>query len=707
MPINVAMPVAHEAAAPTYGAYYSGGACVFRIAQWFNRAGCDGIRLERDPAAPLVLADRLWDLFAINDGFLSMRGNSVVLRLPRELNAAAVSAFNSGRQFLRLVPDGPQLRHVVYAFLAAPGAAVQNRIRAIVNDAAHPGRNITRLPNPAGGTYTLAAHLAANPGDVNRLVQDFMNGAISLFVRAGDIIGNFGNVSVTISFVDSCGTLTPAPGNPPVAPVVPGGRPLNPSYFLFLVRAPGNAAEVNMLTEFAAAPAALADTHPLDHLLAPAAVATAGGNAEQALDVAAAHPPKPLHVTIDVRNAAGVVIAARGISIANAGDWHESRNATNPFNTNAPVRWRYFGNLPGDVAAADFATFRTQVKPGQVPQLPGGAAFNHEHAPTQANTDRVRAYWSRYAAIFNAVAEAFEVPCDLQVALACKETGPPWFDAVFANSHEMDVIRMEPLNAAPATITANAADQALLTQYRDIAGGVGGAHNLGANAEIPVPWNGGGLVAAPVALTWDQLAGLIADFPRRVRVSPGVMQTLVKTAHDDTDWVADVYGTGYVDNIGIVHNGVALSADDPPAGLDDLFSEWFGVAVDAAGVNTVVAANVDQTLTKMKRALHSLIAGGAHIKRTYNHVIGNVNKRNRITDFDLPTVGSGYNDAAAAVAAAAAADNDARKWERLFALRFFNQAYPRDVPRFFNAAVTLFNALPAGQTQPELRLWRP
>jgi hypothetical protein len=79
---------------------------------------------------------------------------------------------------------------------------------------------------------------------------------------------------------------------------------------------------------------------------------------------------------------------------------------------------------------------------------------------------------------------------------------------------------------------------------------------------------------------------------------------------------------------------------------------------------------------------------------------------NLICDFDLPTLTSGYNDAATSIHAANPTDADAEKWRRLFALQYFDGDYPQHGTRFFNAVVALFNALPAGQVMPAVRLWK-
>jgi hypothetical protein len=451
------------------------------------------------------------------------------------------------------------------------------------------------------------------------------------------------------------------------------------------------------------------------------------GNLDQVLDLTATHPPKPAHVTTPVLDAAGASIAGRGIHIGALGDWHQSRNALDPFNTPSPIRWRNFGNQPGEaLQLADFCRFLTQVRPGMNNLLPGPAPFDHQYTPIASQSNKIQTYWTRYSAIFNVVADALEIPCELLVAIACKETaGGGWFNpGSFAASHEMDTIRMERLRARnpagapppvpaaiPALITANATQRARLANYLALAGYFvdmpGPAANIqggpnGDNANIPVPWNGAVAVDPPNPLTWDDLQILVDAFPDNVKVSPGVMQTLVQTARGDTQWLAQMFGSGFIHTLGITHAGVPLVADDPPNNRGDLFEDWFGVAVDAAGANTVNAANVDQTLTKMKRALHNIIGGAAHIKRRYNTV---EHGNNLITDFDFPTLGSGYNDGANQTPAATAAASNDTKWNQLFALRFYGTGYPHEGPGFFNAAVTFFNSTPPPAPLPTVRLW--
>lgn len=711
MPIRIAMPVAHVTGVPDYSPYYfdftygeglEDEAPVFALHEWYDRNDCAGIALRTVPFAPEEADDDLWNLYAFTDGFLSFQDDSLVLRLPRHLLGAAVQQYNSGRQFTQLEPRGPQLSSVVYRFAGTPGLPVEDAIRGLLANAGHPGRSITRVALPGGGSQTLQQYLAASPANLQRVFEAFMLGELELFVRAGDVIGNFRLLPVEIRFL-STGTR---PANAaPARPAPPAGRPVNPSYFLYLVRSAANTVDppgaagprVTMLTAFAHVPVDRT-RHPFEFFFGNAAtIEGAEGNVHQHVDPAAAVPPRPLHVTVPVLNAAGNPIAGRGITFGALGDWHQSVNSANPV-TAAPVRWRYYGAAAGDNVAADRGRFITEVRPGQANRLPGGAAFDHLHTPAAGtHVAPVRTYWERYGGIFNAVAEAFEIPCELLVTIACKEsTGGWWYDGgVFVNTDEMNVIRMEPIEGVPANIApGNAQHQAWLTQYATFA-----PANI-YNAAIPVPWAGGSRVHHTQPLTWDQLATLCDRYPAAVRVSPGVMQTLVGTALDSLGWARGMYGDAVLTGLAIQHNGVDLAVDLPPAGRLALFRDWFGVSVDAAGANTNVAANVDRTLSMMKRALHDITAGACYIKQRFNRPGEN---QVLVTDLDLPTVASGYNDGANALPAAAPGAALSEKWRRLFAMLFYDQDYALKGPKFYNAAVELFNGNPI--PQPAVRLW--
>jgi len=681
--INIAMPVAHVTGTGTYADWYEAGACIFSVSNYFNIGGSQGISLSASAAASGVTNTAVWNLYALTDGFLSFQNNCLVLRLPRQMNN---SAYNSGALFLKLTPAGPQLRHVVYVFSAAPSkTAVEDRINLLLSDAAHPGRTITMVADAPGGTVSLGTYLAANASNLGTLVQNFITGNAEIFVQAGDLIGDFQGLGIEIRFRDSCGNLNPSAVTG--CPSPPAGRPLNPSYFLYIVRT--NSTRVNLLTSTATTP-----SHPLNYLFSAVNI-PAAGNTEQALDVTAAHPPKPLHVTIAVKNAAGLDIADRGISIDALGTFHNSRNFPEAGGTVSPVQWRNYGNQSGDTTVANYCQFMTQVKPGKDNLLPGPGVFDHSFAPGATHTDRVQSYWQRYHAVLNAVARAFEIPCELLLAIACQETSTGlWYNATPSSSHEMDVIRMEPLQGNPTS--SDPAQQLSLTNYQTITA------PGGANPKIPSPWNGGAAVQTGNDLTWDQLADLISNFPNNVLVSPGIMQSQVGVARSDLTWVNAVYGVDYVSSLSVIQGGVTLHADPPPASLSDMFSLWFGVAVNSTGVTAV--SNIDPALTQLKRAFHNVVAGAAHLKIAYNTPYYPSSKGNEVCDFDLPTMCSGHNDGADVLTTVGT--NDTTKWKFLFAMRVKDQNYPKDGPRFFNAAVQYFNANPAYE-KPALRLWRP
>jgi hypothetical protein len=703
MPIRIAMPIAHitSVAGATYDDFYSAGACVSRVVAYFNQGAprCEGIMLEPDPAAPAPLSLDHWDLFAFTDGFLSLQSNSLVLRLPRELNSpSTVAQFNSGVLFSDVQPKGPQLRHVVYRFRAPPAAAdLQDKIQALLSNTAHPMRTIVRIaPASGGATVTLGTFINAAPANLGAVLNDFMSGTRELFVQAADVIGNFSSQPVELCFLDSCGNLRANPS-------APGGRSINPAYYLSLLRRAGNAANVTMLTSLPSPPNTI---HPLDFLLSPAQVTGANLVPDIGVNLAAATPSRPLHMEVDVRDAANTSIASTGIPIRGLGDWHESRNASNPFDTPAPIRWRLRGNQRSDVTPADFGRVIAEVKPGKGNLLP--AAFDLTFAPQPTQTQKVRVYWDRYGFIFNRVSEFYQIPIELLVATACTETSTGnWFNAVFTNSHEMDVIRMEPILREPNVIPASAADRIRLTNYMNLTGGPPPGDRPGANANLPVPWIGTSRIRATNPLTWNDLRDLIDGFPGDVRVSPGVMQALVGTLIGDLNWASEFYGAGFVNTFSIASAGVNLIADNPPATRGAMFEEWFAVSVDATGANTTVAADVDAIQTKMKRALHAIIAGGAHIKRTYNGIYDTKKgPANQICDFDFSTVFSGYNDGANGIPAAGQGSNDDVKWQRLFALLYADRNYPRVAPRYYNAAVSMLNTTAGLTPLPAVRLWK-
>jgi hypothetical protein len=668
---------------------------------YFNMGGCAGIRLTAAPGAPATTPDSVWDLYAFTNGFLSLQGgNDLVLRLPRELGGRH-ARFNSGLRFIdqNLTPEGPHLRHVVYRWTAAPGANVETHIRTLLGISGHPMRAITRV-RPATGqrTETLDQFLARGPAGVTAVLNDFMAGRIELFVLAGDRVGNFRSGSVELRFVDSC-----AHNVAPAASALPEvtGRPLNPAYYLYLVTAAGNARAVNLLTTVTPGAATPLETHPLVFSLTESRVTAGGAAATTALNLSAPFPPPPLHVRVDVGPPVGPPRHAAGIPMAAVGTFHQSRNARGA--SSAPVRWRNWGNQEGDEKSpARFGSFLTEVVNEKL--LPAGAQFDHQFTPTSRQRKVVKEFWLRYGAAFNTVAAALDLPVEFLLMIACTETGGKWFNINFAQSQEADVIRLESLHQPPKKMTTDIADQRLLTHYAELTGGVNGP---GANANMPAPWDDTVVVPPGNALKWGQLRHLTRRFRGHgnVNVSPGVVQTTLATAASDIEWGRSIYGPNFPGRLVAQFGGINLTSDSPPTDLDDLFSGWFGVTVNANGENTVVAGSVDVTLTKRKRAFHSVLAGALHMKRMYNtRMPGKRGYFNTISDYDLPTICSCYNDGGNAVAMAKAGDPDPTKWKHLFALLYNDANYPQLAPRYFNATIDLFNDNP--EPVPALRFWK-
>jgi hypothetical protein len=692
--LNVAMPIAHITAGD-YSNFYSSGSCILQLLDKFNENGMDGLFITRNPS--FTATPDLFNLFAFTDGYLSFQNNSLFLRLPRDLSAAAVNQYNSKKLFQSLKPFGPQLRSVVYQFNAPPGANVQDKIELLLNDSSHPMRSISKVKD--GTTIKSLSNYLSVATNVTAVLANFMAGTQELFVKAGDLIGNCSaDEQVIIKFRDSSGAQNPPPAN--ITPVLLNGRPINPSYYLYLVLHNRNSANVTVKTLFLPAPVTPTRTHPLMTLLSAASLPPA--MAHLAVDLNSVVPSPPLLQTAAVLDSAGNVMAFKGIELGSLGEWHESRNGSDPINGVAPIQWRNVGPLSSDIVVDNFGKFITKVKTGKNNLLPNGASFDHDHTQAPADQTRVDNYWNRYSSAFNAVALSFEIPCEFLVSIACKETGP-WFDTTLGSSDEMDVIAMEKLRKTPAQIGGtNSANVALVTQYEELAGSATVATNK-RNANIPIPWNDSAQIgSAWSTLTWLQLATLCNTFTADVVVSPGMMQTTIGTALGDLRWVSEMYGANFISTFLITVGGVTIGADVPPANGLHLFKDWFGVSVDSAGANTSVAANVNQDLTKIKRAFHSIIAGAAHIKRRYNTVEGN---NNLITDFDVPTLASGYNDGANSVTAATAGNNTDTKWNKLFALQFYGPGYPSEFPKYYNAAVSLFNLSYQIVDMPTVRLW--
>jgi len=684
---RMAMPIAHESGASLdYARYYREGTCIFQIQRFFNERWteteneriCEGLNISISDAN---IDSDCANIYALTDGYLSYKSHSLVLRLPRELRTSW--EYNSGGHFLGLWPRGPQLRYVIYEFATEDNENnIKSKIGELLDINDHPMGNIQGVMLFLGESVifrSLRSFLSMHSSRKDEVLNKFMNGYMELFVRAGDPIGNFfEGEQVTIKFLDSCGS----PNKELVSEVLdPIGRPLNPSYFLFILLSSLNRTHIDLLTE-------LQETsdypHPLLHLLSSENI-TETQYEYMILDLTQDHPPNPLHVTVPINE-------NKGIRIGALSEWHESRNATNPYNTCAPIKWRIYGDLEDDTNNSNIGKLIAQIKDNN--RIPSNLA-EYFDSNTDSYLNHIRNYWSRYGALINAVADAMKVPCELILTIACKESAL-WWNTSLNASNEMSVVRFETLDLTDEEWESmSEQNRTYMTNYRTMREGR-------QNAVIPIPWDGDAEIVQGLSLTWDQLARIVNEYCRGVRISPGVMQTLVSTAREDLDFIKRVYGNNFLPSItadvSVNGNEFTLAVENP---LDNdeqlltcgqLLTNWFAVSTS------------NNAETKMKRAFHGFTVGAAHIKRHYNCVKG---LDNWITDFDPPTVASGYNDGAEILKGdecASQSDDDNVKWNKLFAMRFYGN-YPQEFSRYYNAAIEYFNE-ENPNPPPSVRLWR-
>ena len=120
-------------------------------------------------------------------------------------------------------------------------------------------------------------------------------------------------------------------------------------------------------------------------------------------------------------------------------------------------------------------------------------------------------------------------------------------------------------------------------------------------------------------------------------------------------------------------------------------SHWFAISVDTSG--NVTNSNPNVLLTKRLRALHGFIAGAAHMKLHYSNGINSI-----VTDFDPPTMASGYNDKAGI-----------RKSQSTSAIlnrygMILREPYAKGFPIIYNSVIEFFNG--NSGIQPALRMGR-
>jgi hypothetical protein len=160
----------------------------------------------------------------------------------------------------------------------------------------------------------------------------------------------------------------------------------------------------------------------------------------------------------------------------------------------------------------------------------------------------------------------------------------------------------------------------------------------GFSTSVPNPWNGGAVVRAGRALTWDQLVTVV-DATNGSRISPGLLQTLISTARGVLPFLNNVAPTIFA----------TLGIPAAPATAGQFLNDW------------------------LLEGSHSLLLGIAYMRKAYN-VKG--------TAFDLPLVGAAYN-----------AGSLRRRDHSLWGLQYFGDYVEHAAPHY-NAAVALFNGAP-------------
>ncbi len=715
MSLNVALPVALEPTGDYQKYYLQSGTPIFQIGYVFNDDRFPGLHLLARANVPSFLEPSLFDLVAICDGFLSCHGDKLILRLPLLLNGRRVAQYNSAKQYMGLKPTGPQLRSITFLFKdeLSNSSSIRESLRVLIKQEEHPSRFVQYVKE---GTQSIGSYLGDDDSKVDNFLDDFLSGGTELMVRAGDTIANLlEHEEVTIIFRDSCGNKKLEIGVSEDSFGFPiKGNILNPSYFLFLLLK--NPSTTNLLTKIESSPSAIDEIHPLVFLLQKENLPSNGEH--MTLDLSSSFPPPPLLISDIVYHPILTDFSFKGIEMGALGEWHESRNSPNPVETKAPVQWRNYGKFDGETNFSEIGRFLVKLKPDKLDLIPGlkkegdtYEGFDTSFTPQSSDIRKVKLFWERYSSQINVAAEVFEVPCELILAIACKESAAPgffWFDNDdFEKSNEMSVIAMEPLRnrQGPSFFKEENPDHEVLARkYENLAGRTGATETNVRNVIIPTPWNDNEKVHPEYPLKWGELKTLVHNYKNIVRVSPGIIQTLIFRAKEMIDWTAAMYGPDFISSLSININNVKLTAINPPTERKDIFQYWFGISVDNKGQPTDDREKIDPILTRHQRAFHSIITGTAYLKKRYNNMENISGKTtNLITDFDVPTLGSGYNDNASPVSPAKADSDINEKWKDLFALLFFDFRYPKEYPRLFNAAIDEFNQ--DIKPVPKVRLW--
>jgi hypothetical protein len=169
------------------------------------------------------------------------------------------------------------------------------------------------------------------------------------------------------------------------------------------------------------------------------------------------------------------------------------------------------------------------------------------------------------------------------------------------------------------------------------------------NPGVPDPWDGTAAVRSGAStLSWDQA---VAVAEAGVRMSPGIIQTLIGTAMEIVPWI-DAVDPGIWTALGIPH---------PPAKAGGYLNDW------------------------LLHAPHSILVGAAYMRHAYNE---------RGTRLDLPLVGGAYNAGRPKLAAGS-------RWGLHYHGDYVERAGPH-----FNAFRDLFDGATPPSPTPPVRLMR-
>jgi len=327
------------------------------------------------------------------------------------------------------------------------------------------------------------------------------------------------------------------------------------------------------------------------------------------------------------------------------------------------VNYHHHDNARVEWHLTDEGILEAQLRANQPGAAPNFTPANH--------TNLIERMWTEYGTDITDMSNAFQVPIELIMAFLGKETGnlnerAARFEPV--DNAERQATRGEPLN--------NPTYQGLAARYMQVI--PAGGHSL----NVPDPWNANGFIRQTngTELTWGQMSDLLDLSPYfRTRLSPGLMQTLIETATRTLNWVRVIFND--IQNT-LPHDPAPanwwtyFNVVQPPANASGYLNNWLLVP------------------------RHSILAGTAYIRSTYN----NVEKKE--TFWDPPKTAAAYN---AGNVRDPIFENDDTPAERLMKRTWGLHYYADYMTRYgsvYNAAVDHINTHPDLDPAPSVRLRR-